>query len=238
MADMQHIRGAALTLMLLLLQKQQALSRPRTQLLLMYFLFRRRNEIYSAAAALKLKARPIRRWRRFWAIRRPQLLFEHKVINRMLDCTWKEHFRVDRSTFFYIVCLIDHRLRKQNNQFRDAIPVDKRVPCSLWRLGTGECYGSLGEQFGAGCKTADEINLDFLYTIFEHYHQFIHFPDSEQEIQTAIGKYGELSQIPQVYLLTYLAIDGTYIKIKSPDDDLDDYIFAERGIIAPFSRQL
>ena len=142
----------------------------------------------------------------------------------MLDCTWKEHFRVDRSTFFYIVRLVGHRLRKQNNQFRDAIPVDKRVACSLWRLGTGECYGSLGEQFGAGCKTADEINLDFLYTIFEHYHQFIHFPDSEQEIQTAIGKYGELLQIPQVYLLTYLVIDGTYIKIKSPDDDLDDYI--------------
>ena len=104
--DMQHIRRAALTLMLLLLQTQQALSRRHMQLLLMYFLFRRRNEIYSAATALKLKARPIRRRRRFWAIRRPQLLFEHRVINRMLDCTWKEHFRVDRSTFFYIVHLV------------------------------------------------------------------------------------------------------------------------------------
>ena len=76
------------------------------------------------------------------------------------------------------------------------------------------------EQFGVGCKTADEINFNFLYTIFEQYHQVIHFPDSEQEIQTAIGKYGEFSQIPQVIG----AIDGTYIKTKSPDDDADDYI--------------
>ena len=121
---MQHVRRAALTLMLLLLQKQQALSRRHMQLLLTYFLFRRRNEIYSAAATLKLKARPIRRKRRFWAIHRPQLLFEHSVISKILDCTWKEHFRVDRSTYFYIVRLVGHRLRKHNTQFRDAIPVD------------------------------------------------------------------------------------------------------------------
>ena len=168
------------------------------QLLLTHFLFRRRNEIYYTAAALKLKARSIRHRRRFWAIHMTQLLFGHRVISRMLDCTWNKHFRVDCSTFFCIVHLVGHRLRKQNTQFRDAIPVDKRVACLLWRLGTGECYRSIGEQSGIGCKTADGINLEFLCTIFEYYHQFIHFPDSEQEIQTTIGKLGELSQIPLV----------------------------------------
>ena len=77
--------------------------------------------------------------------------------------------------------------------------MDKRVAYSLWNLGIVN-----SEQFGVGCKTADEINFHFLYTIytiFEQYHQVIHFPDSEQEIQTA-----------------------TYIKTKSPDDDADDYI--------------
>ena len=89
------------------------------------------------------------------------------------------------------------------------------------------------EQFGVGCKTADEINLDFLCTIFEQYHQFIRFPVSEQEIQAAMAnmesfhKYRKWQELLMVFTSKYNLLMMVLMTI-----------FAERGIIVPFCRQL
>ena len=112
------------------------------------------------------------------------------------------------------------RISKHNTQLLDAIPAEKRVAISLWRLGTGEVYKSISRNFGVGCKTANIILLEFLLALYEHYNEFVHFPDSDYEIRRSIDRFSEISAMPQVLA----AIDGTYIPIRAPEDDHDDFI--------------
>ena len=86
--------------------------------------------------------------RRIWVLPRPQLWFQQLLNDRALDHWWKEVFRVSRATFEYICQLVGPALRRQDTHMRDAIPIEKRVGASLWRLATGECYRSCGLMIG------------------------------------------------------------------------------------------
>ena len=213
----------ALSIFLVLLANRNGQNmfflRARLQLVLAYLIRRRRRYQYAVTGFLMNK-RVLRKIRQFWAIQRPQFLFEERLANRMLDCTWKQHFRVNRATFFYLVRMLAPRISKHNTQLRDAIPAEKRVAISLWRLGTGEVYRSISRNFGVGCKTANIILLEFLLALCEHYNEFVHFPDSDYEIRRSIDRFSEISAMPQVLA----AIDGTYIPIRAPEDDNDDFI--------------
>ena len=213
----------ALSIFLVLLANRNGQNmfflRARLQLVLAYLIRRRRRYQYAVTGFLMNK-RVLRKIRQFWAIQRPQFLFEERLANRMLDCTWKQHFRVNRATFFYLVRMLAPRISKHNTQLRDAIPAEKRVAISLWRLGTGEVYRSISRNFGVGCKTANIILFEFLLALYEHYNEFVHFPYSDYEIRRSIDRFSEISAMPQVLA----AIDGTYIPIRAPEDDHDDFI--------------
>ena len=78
--------------------------------------------------------------RSVWVLPHPQMWFQQLLNDRALDHWWKENFRVTRGTFEYICQLVAPALRQQDTHMRNAIPVEKRVGASLWRLATGECY--------------------------------------------------------------------------------------------------
>ena len=86
--------------------------------------------------------------RRMWVLPRPQLWFQQLLNDRVLDHWWKENFRVSRARFEYICQLVGPALRRQDTHMRDAIPIEKRVGASLWRLATGACYRSFGLMIG------------------------------------------------------------------------------------------
>ncbi|CAH3114417.1 unnamed protein product [Pocillopora meandrina] len=87
---------------------------------------------------------------------------------------------------------------------RDAIPVEKRVAVSLWRLATGECYRSCGLMIGLAKPTVDD---------------FIKFPSTRAEISRKIKVISEKSKVPNVVA----AIDGSHIPIKAPKENHEDY---------------
>ena len=86
--------------------------------------------------------------RRAWVFPRPQNWFQQLLNNRALDFWWKENFRVSRATFEFICQRVGPVMQRQSTRMRDAIPVDKRVAASLWRLATGDCYRSCGLMIG------------------------------------------------------------------------------------------
>ena len=43
-------------------------------------------------------------------------------------------------------------MQRQSTRMSDAIPVNKRVAASLWRLATGDCYRSCGLMIGGNRK--------------------------------------------------------------------------------------
>ena len=124
--------------------------------------------------------------RRAWIYPRPQLYFEELLINRELNHQWKEHFRVNRNTFDFICQLVSNEIRKQNKQFRQAVPVAKRVATSLWGLGSGECYRSVGLNFALGKASFKIIGNDFVNALVNHHDQFTYFPENEQETRVAL----------------------------------------------------
>ena len=89
-----------------------------------------------------------RRPRHAWIFPCPQNWFQELLNNRVLDHRWKENLRVSRVTFEYICRLVGPAIVRQNTRMRDAVPVEKRVAVSLWRLVTGECYRSCGLMIG------------------------------------------------------------------------------------------
>ena len=99
--------------------------RLRVRSLQMLYLFYRNRRLQVA-----------RRPRRAWIFPRPQNWFQELLNNRALDHWWKENFRVSWTTFEYICRLVGPTIVRQNSRMRDAVPVEKRVAVSLWRLAT------------------------------------------------------------------------------------------------------
>ena len=68
--------------------------------------------------------------------------------DRALNHWWKENFRVSRATFEFICRLVGPATARQIARMLDAVPIEKRVAVSLWRLATVEGYSSCGLMIG------------------------------------------------------------------------------------------
>lgn len=157
--------------------------------------------------------------RSVWSLPRPQLWFERLLNERSLDHWWKENFRVSRDTFDYICRLVGPVMTRQDTTMRRAIPIEKRVSASLWRLATGECYRSCGLMMGLSKPTVIKCCHEFVRELCRLQGDFIKFPTTRQDIAKKIEGFSTKSKIPNVMA----AIDGTHIKIKAPQRNHEDY---------------
>ena len=157
--------------------------------------------------------------RSVWSLPRPQLWFERLLNDRSLDGWWKENFRVSRATFEYICRLVGPALSRQDTAMRAAVPVEKRVSTSLWRLATGACYRTCGLMMGVSKSTAIECCHEFVHELNSLQGDFIKFPITRQDAMKKIEGFSQISKIPNVVA----AIDGTHIPIKAPQNNHEDY---------------
>ena len=111
-------------------------------------------------------------------------------------------------------------IQREDTNFREAVPVAKRVAASLWKLGTGESYRSVGVSFGSGTSTNFYVTESFMDALLSHLYDFIIFPETEEETRRQIAKFAANSDFPQIVG----AIDGTFIKTFAPKDDPVAYI--------------
>ena len=157
--------------------------------------------------------------RHAWVFPRPQNWFQELLNSRALDHWWKENFRLSRATFEYICRLVGPAIARQNTRMRDAIPVEKRVAVSLWRLATGECYRSCGLMIGLAKPTVVKCCHEYVEAICCLQDDFIKFPSTRAEISRKIEGFSEKSKVPNVVA----AIDGSHIPIKAPKENHEDY---------------
>ena len=101
---------------------------------------------------------------------------EDLLEGRLPDDTWKEHFRLSRQTFLKICDLVRPELSRQDTRLRSAIPLEKRVAVALYRLATGDSFGTSALTFGLPKSTANIIKRDFCKVIRRKAAQFIKFP--------------------------------------------------------------
>ena len=102
---------------------------------------------------------------------------------------------------------------------RDAIPVEKRVAVSLWRLATGECYRSCGLMIGLAKPTVVTCCHEFVEAICRLQDDFIKFRFTRAEKSRKIEGFSEKSKVTNVVA----AIDGSHIPIKAPKENHEDY---------------
>ena len=89
-------------------------------------------------------------------------------------------------------------IQREDTNFREAVPVAKRVAASLWKLSTSESYKSVGVSFGLGTSTMFNVTESFMDALLSHLHDFIILPETEEETRRQIAKFAANSDFPQI----------------------------------------
>ena len=71
------------------------------------------------------------------------LIFGTILVYTKLD--GKQDFKMTRPTFEYIAHLVRPFITRRDTRFRKAIPEEKRVAITLWKLATRNSYRSIGK---------------------------------------------------------------------------------------------
>ncbi|XP_067648012.1 uncharacterized protein [Eurosta solidaginis] len=73
---------------------------------------------------------------------------------------FKENFRMTRSSFEKL-CIRLQKMKKKDTNYRNAIPLEKRVAIALYALGSSSEYRSIASLFGVGKATVCKILIEF-----------------------------------------------------------------------------
>ncbi|CAF0950124.1 unnamed protein product [Rotaria sordida] len=132
----------------------------------------------------------------------------------------KENFRIQRSTFGELVRLVGPHVFKNDTNYRAAIPVEKRIACVLYALGSSSELRTISHLFGIGVNTTGLIVHEFCNTIIDLFlYKLIKFPTTDAEICETMN--GFLTKFG--YPLCLGSLDGTHIHIKPPIGAEPDY---------------
>ncbi|CAN7977398.1 unnamed protein product [Ixodes persulcatus] len=110
---------------------------------------RRRNRLVIAAARLCSRERHV------WAYPRARSWYE-TTLPYFPESTFRENFRLDRSTFRYIVSVCEC-MRRNNTNMRQTIPLEKRVAIALYRLATSAEDRTVANLFGVSRSSVNII---------------------------------------------------------------------------------
>ncbi|CAF2610044.1 unnamed protein product [Rotaria sp. Silwood2] len=136
-----------------------------------------------------------------------------EIVPLMSNQQFKENFRIERSTFSSLLQQIRPYMEKLDTNYRAAIPIEKRLACALYALGSSSEFRTIGHLFGIGKSTAREIFHEFCSILVDKFfHRFIKFPTTDAEIKETIDGF----LIKCGYPLCLGAVDGTHIAIKPP----------------------
>ncbi|KAJ7322231.1 hypothetical protein JRQ81_018518 [Phrynocephalus forsythii] len=80
---------------------------------------------------------------------------------------WIRYFRMSREAVLDLVEKLRPVLQREDTNMRAAIPVDKRVALTLWKLATADSYRSVANQFGVGVSTASVIVMEVCEAIHD-----------------------------------------------------------------------
>ncbi|XP_071634693.1 putative nuclease HARBI1 [Temnothorax longispinosus] len=149
---------------------------------------------------------------------RPRIQNVELVIELYSNYEFKSHFRLERATFEYILCVIsDYLVRKTRGN--ETIPSRKQLMIALWKMATMDSYRSICDRFDVGRATALRAVRRVTRALFKVADQFISWPSGEQA-QIVMRKFKENSR----FLNVIGAIDGTHIRIEAPTQNAADYV--------------
>nr|XP_047139119.1 protein ALP1-like [Hydra vulgaris] len=124
-------------------------------------------------------------------------------VSKAQECEFKEHFRVNRNTFNFLVNELHPHLGKTTTTMREPISVVKRVAVALHYLASCEEYRVVSSLFGIGKSTANLIVHEFINAVND----------------ILLPKYVKFPFFPQCVG----AVNGCHIPISAPKDQAISY---------------
>ena len=136
------------------------------------------------------------------------------------DQQFKDRFRVSRKGFNYLVKKVGPIIKKNDTNFRKAIPVEKRIHIALNYLGCLAEHRVIKDLFGVGTSTAHEITLEFSSAIIDSLEkELIPFPYSVEALKAKAQEFEIMRNLPQCVG----AIDGCHLTFCPPKKEAQDY---------------
>ncbi|CAF2774815.1 unnamed protein product [Rotaria sp. Silwood2] len=143
-----------------------------------------------------------------------------EIVPLMTDIQFKENFRIKRSTFDDLVRIVGPHISKQDTNYRAAIPVQKRIACALYILGSTCELRTVSNLLGIGINTAGVLLHEFCDVMIDLFlHKLIKFPTTDVEIRETIQGFFTKFDYPSCLG----SLDGTHIQIKPPLGAEPDY---------------
>ena len=109
-------------------------------------------------------------------------LWEHKN-ETIFEELWKCEFRLKIETFQFAVNPV------KNTFWWNTIAVEKQVAVAIWCLSTGNSFQTVSKVFGTGLSTSSEICMKFCRIMSKLPHNFIKFPQNDQETALAMRRF-------------------------------------------------
>ncbi|XP_053116340.1 uncharacterized protein LOC128329348 [Hemicordylus capensis] len=126
---------------------------------------RRRQRAAMARVLLGANYRP--NDRTVWSKTQKTDWWDNLVAGQLDDGEWIRYFRMSRDAVLELVEQLRPVLQREDTNMRAAIPVDKRVALTLWKLATSDSYRSVANQFGVGVSTASVIVMEVCEAIHD-----------------------------------------------------------------------
>nr|XP_047139613.1 uncharacterized protein LOC105844629 [Hydra vulgaris] len=144
----------------------------------------------------------------------------------MEECEFKEHFRVNRNTFNFLVNELHQHLGKSTTTMREPISVVKRVAVALHYLASREEYRVVSSLFGIGKSTTNLIVHEFINAVNDILlPKYAKFPLSVENLNKHSRDFEAILGFPQCVG----AVDGCHISILAPSGSNGCHI----SILAP-----
>ncbi len=119
--------------------------------------------------------------RRMWMLRRPQgAVVWSNVLKNFTADQWRQHFRMSRTTFEFVLQLVERSLRQKTTNWRKPLEPRRRLAIVLWWYATpGEVpHNQLSFCVGmsTGCTLVHEVTATLKRKLFK---RFISLPRGE-----------------------------------------------------------
>jgi hypothetical protein len=115
-------------------------------------------------------------------------------------------------------------IQKEDTKYRQAVPIEVRVCCCLYKLVQGATMLQCSELFAVGKSTVGLVIREVVAAINRVYAHVIHWPRG-QEMREVMLEFKKWCGIPSVHG----AIDCTHIGISKPAQFPEDYYYFKKG---------
>ncbi|CAM4635653.1 unnamed protein product [Leuciscus chuanchicus] len=130
--------------------------------------------------------------RRLWMVQRPQgAVFWSNVLENFNEDQWRQHFRMSRDTFEFVLQLVELSLRRKLTNWRKPLEPRRRLVIVLWWYATPGEYRTISCLFGVGlstvCTLVHEVTATMKTKLLK---RFISLPKGEA-LQKALNGFAE-----------------------------------------------